>query len=67
MTLNVHNYDRIGRIVLAVLLFAGAVATEFSTVGIILAVLGVIMLVTGTVGFCPIYRALGVSTRGAAE
>ncbi len=67
MSLNESNYERVARVMLAVVLFIGAVLMEFSALGIILAILGVIMLVTGTIGFCPIYRMLGISTRGAGS
>ena len=57
MTRNEHVIDRIVRIVLAFLLFAGAL-----TITPWLAVLGVILLATGLMGWCPIYRILGIST-----
>jgi len=61
LTRNEHNYDRIFRVVLAVILFAGGAAV--GGLGFVVGgVLGLIMLVTGTVGFCPIYSVLGVST-----
>jgi len=63
---NVNTIDRVIRLVLAVAFFAGAGVVGFTTVGgIILAVLGVVMVVTAAVGFCPLYRLLGVSTRKA--
>ena len=41
----------------------GAFAVGFGSVGgIILAVVGVVMLVTAAVGFCPLYRVFGIST-----
>lgn len=33
-----------------------------SVLGIVLAVVGAILLVTAAVGFCPIYRVFGLST-----
>lgn len=64
MKQNIGNPDRIVRIVLAVLLAAGAWMSGFGTVGgIILLVLAAVMLVTSAVGFCPLYAPFGFSTR----
>lgn len=64
MKQNIGNTDRIVRIVLAVLLTAGASMAGFgSIVGIILLVLAVVMLVTSAVGFCPLYAPFGFSTK----
>lgn len=61
MVRNEHNLDRAFRIVLAVVLFA--LGLSMGSVGLVVfGVLGLVMLVTGTVGFCPIYRMLGIST-----
>ena len=58
MTRNEHGIDRIVRIVLAFLLFAGAL-----TITPWLAVIGVILLATALMGWCPIYSVLHISTR----
>jgi len=34
-----------------------------SVLGIVLAVVGAVLIATGAVGFCPLYRVLGISTR----
>lgn len=64
MKSNVSNVDRIIRFVLAiavaVLYFTGVIN---GTVAIILGVVAVIFFVTSIVNFCPLYRALGISTR----
>lgn len=63
MTTNESTTDRIIRLVVAVAAFIGAAALGFTSVlGIVLAVVGVVMLVTAAVGFCPLYRVLGIST-----
>jgi hypothetical protein len=63
MTTNVSTIDRIVRLVIAVAAFIGAFAVGLTTLlGIVLAVVGVIMAVTAAVGFCPLYRAFGIST-----
>jgi len=58
LTTNEHNYDRIARVVIAVALFALALSTS----QLLWAVPGLILLGTAMVGFCPIYRVLGIST-----
>ena len=60
---NVGTIDRIARIAVGTLLFvafAGGFVT--GTLGWVAAGLAVIMLVTGALGFCPIYAVLGVRT-----
>jgi Inner membrane protein YgaP-like, transmembrane domain len=57
MTRNEHTIDRVARIVLAFAIFAAALATTPW-----LAAIGVILLATGLMGWCPIYRVLGIST-----
>lgn len=64
MKQNEANWDRIARVALAIILFAlyfGNVIT--GTLGIILLVLGVVLAVTGAVGFCPLYVLLKFSTK----
>jgi Protein of unknown function (DUF2892) len=64
MKQNLGGIDRIVRIVLAVLLAAGAGMVGFGSVGgIILLVLAVVMLVTSAVGFCPLYAPFKFSTK----
>jgi hypothetical protein len=54
--LNVGNFDRLVRVVVGLVFIAAA------TLGLLgpWAFLGVIPLATGLVGWCPLYRALGV-------
>lgn len=68
MNRNVGNADRIVRIVLAALALAWGLSLGAGTAGG-LAVLTVsaILLVTGLVGFCPLYRILGISTAEKAH
>jgi hypothetical protein len=60
---NVGTADRVARLglgaVLGVLLLAGIVAAPLSY---LVGVLSVIMLATGALGFCPIYRVVGMRT-----
>lgn len=64
MKLNMANWDRIARLIVAVvflvLFFTNVVS---GALGIILVILGVVFLVTGVIGFCPLYTLLKVSTK----
>ncbi len=64
MKRNMSNIDRLIRAIVAVLLvylYIGGLVT--GAFGIILVVLGVILLITSVLGFCPIYALLKFSTR----
>jgi hypothetical protein len=56
--------DRAVRVVLGLALLAVAVfAVETSsTIGIVLLVAGAALTITGAVGFCGLYRVLGINT-----
>lgn len=63
MKLNEAGWDRIARVVLGVLMLAlgwGGLVT--GTWGWIFKIVGFIPLLTGLVGFCPIYALLKIST-----
>ena len=63
MATNVGMMDRIIRIVLAVaLLYLGLAMYSGSTLGIGLTVVGAIAALTGLVGFCGLYKLLGINT-----
>jgi hypothetical protein len=65
MSVNMGSIDRVLRsfvvapvaIVVAIVVGAGSVA------GIVLLVLAAVMLATSAVGFCPLYRLVGLDTR----
>lgn len=63
MTTNVGSFDRILRIVLALVLaglyFSGTVT---GTVGLVLVILGAVFLLTGVLGWCGLYTIFGIST-----
>ncbi len=63
MKKNLNSVDKIVRIVLALvlaaLIFTGTIS---GTAGIISGILAVVLLGTGMMSFCPIYKALGIST-----
>ena len=64
MKTNMAILDRILRVVLvalvAVLYFSGVLSPVLA---IVLGILAVVFLLTSIVGWCPIYRLLGISTR----
>ena len=65
MKRNLSSTDRIiriiGAIAIAIVLLTGVVAIK-TTLGVILAVAGVIFAFTGTVNWCAIYQLFGIST-----
>jgi hypothetical protein len=65
MKLNMGSADRVIRImiaaVIAVLYFTG---TLTGTLGIVLLIAAGIFLLTGFIGFCPLYALLGLNTKG---
>ena len=66
MSLSKHNVgktDRIIRVVLGVLL----VGNVFFALQHPLGWVGVVLIVTGIAGICPLYSLLGINTRSAAE
>ena len=66
MSTNESTLDRIIRgIVGAIALVIAVVVGMGSVGGILLIVVGGILVVTAAVGFCPLYRILGLSTAKA--
>ena len=66
MSTNESTLDRIIRgIVGAIALIVAVVVGMGSVGGILLVVVGGILVVTAAVGFCPLYRILGLSTARA--
>ncbi|GAB4453078.1 MAG: DUF2892 domain-containing protein [Anaerolineae bacterium] len=63
MTQNVGGFDRIARIIIGIVLLAAAFMFLSGTMSIIAAVLGVVMLVTAAIGWCPLYLPFKLSTR----
>jgi len=63
LTKNVSDTDKIVRLGLSVVAFIGALLAGFgSVVGVILLIIALLAAVTAVIGFCPIYRMLGIST-----
>ncbi|QQS00508.1 MAG: DUF2892 domain-containing protein [Austwickia sp.] len=68
MNTNVGSTDRLIRFGIAVIALIAAYLVGFgSTAGIVLLVVAVLMGVTGTVRFCPLYRLVGASTCGTTR
>ena len=66
MTRNLSSTDRVVRLVAGVVAVAAALLVGVGTsLGVVLLVLAVLLLGTSAVGFCPLYRLLGLSTRPA--
>ncbi len=64
MKLNESNLDRVIRVVVGViLLYLGFGGAMSGALAIVADVLGVVLLLTGAVGFCPLYTVLKFSTR----
>ena len=63
MKLNESNVDRIIRVVVGVvLLYVGFGGALSGALAVVADVLGVVMLFTGAVGFCPLYALFKFST-----
>lgn len=63
MPVNEGTTDRVVRVVLGVAALIGAFVTGISSpLGIVLAVAGVVLVATGALGFCGLYRVFGIST-----
>lgn len=68
MTANVGTADRVIRAVLAVVAaIVGFSVGAGSVLGIVLLVIAAVLLVTAAVGFCPLYRLVGLSTAKAKQ
>jgi hypothetical protein len=60
---NEASWDRIARVVLGVALIIGGLVGVKGTGGYIMAAVGLIPLVTGMVGWCPIYSIFKIGTK----
>jgi hypothetical protein len=64
MQQNESTTDRVIRLIAAVILLgAGIFAFPGGVLGVIFDILGAVMLVTGALGFCPLYKIFGFSTK----
>jgi UPF0716 family protein affecting phage T7 exclusion len=68
MFINESGLDRGLRAAAGVILAIAAVVVGVGSVlGIVLIVLAAVLLVTAAIGFCPIYRIIGIRTNKAAD
>lgn len=63
MTVNINQYDRIIRAILGIALILAGLLMATATLQIVLIVVGVILLATAAINFCPIYRIFNFSTK----
>ncbi len=63
MKSNESSWDRIARVVLGVALIVGGLTAVGGTGGYIMAAVGLVPLVTGLIGWCPIYSILKIGTK----
>jgi hypothetical protein len=64
MKTNMSSYDkliRLGLSIVLIILYYKQVVT--GTFGIICLVLALVLTITSLIGFCPIYKILGINTR----
>lgn len=64
---NEAGWDRIARVAVGVVLLAVGFGAVGGTVGTVLGVVGLVPLMTGLVGYCPIYSVLHVRTNHRDE
>jgi membrane-bound ClpP family serine protease len=62
-SVNESNVDRILRVVAALILFGLAFFVFEGWVVWVLGIVGIVLLLTGAVGFCPMYTLLGFGTK----
>lgn len=62
MIQNVGEVDRVVRVVVGVVGLLIAYSVMNGTGQIIVYVVGLILMITGLVGFCPLYKLFGIST-----
>lgn len=63
MSCNVGNIDRIVRAVLGLVLLASWIFGWLSgSLAIVLGIVGIVLLATAAIKFCPLYRLVGAST-----
>lgn len=67
MTANIGSIDRIVRIILGIVLLAapflsGMALFDSTTATVISVIVGIVMLATSSMRFCPLYRIFGIQT-----
>lgn len=67
MRVNMGTIDRAIRVVIAAVLIGVGLGVVRGPGGIAMAAVGVIPLLTGLSGFCPLYLPFGIDTRGRSS
>ena len=63
MERNVGTVDRVIRIILGLILLIGPMQMGYScAVAYIVMLIGVILLITGIIGYCGLYNVIGINT-----
>lgn len=65
MTRNVGMPDRVIRVIAGLVLAVVGIGVLGPIGGYVLALVGIVLILTGLVGFCPLYRLLGIDTAGS--
>lgn len=66
MKVNQANWERVARVVLGIILmYVGFGGVAAGTLGTVIGILGVVALLTGLSGWCPLYAALKTGTKKA--
>ena len=61
---NEAGWDRIVRVILGlVLLYLWLGSVLSGAVAVVLGIIGIVLIVTGIIGFCPLYRVIGFATK----
>lgn len=61
---NEASWDRIARVILGIVLLIVGFGVMSGTGGVIVGLIGLVPLLTGLSGFCPLYRLAGFRTNG---
>jgi hypothetical protein len=67
MTMNEGGWDRVIRAAVGVVLLCAAWLSLSGATSLVAAVIGVILVLTGFAGWCPVYSLFNVSTRKKAS
>jgi len=68
MKKNINTTDRIARLILALIIGVLYFTYQIQgTAAIVLGIAAIIIAATALVGFCPLYRLLGILTRKTAQ
>lgn len=63
MKRNEASWDRIARVILGIALIVGGLTAVGGTTGYVLAAVGLVPLITGLMGWCPVYAIFRIGTR----